>query len=154
MTSEVKGHFYKVDDNYVKCMCKFFVKISWIIHDLEALKVTISYWMNSWVLLKISVKVIHQTIFSDIQWLLMWKVIFTKLLIIVWNACVKFFVKISWIILWSRSFKNYDFILNDFIDKNFRKGHTLNNFFRTFNDLWGQELWDRILLAIYQSICS
>ena len=49
MTSEVKGHVYKV--------VKKFVKISWIIHDLEALKVMISCWMNSWI--KISMKVIH-----------------------------------------------------------------------------------------------
>ena len=30
---------------------------------------------------------------------------------------------------WSRSFKSYDFMLNEFMDKNFNKGHTLNNFF-------------------------
>ena len=30
---------------------------------------------------------------------------------------------------WYRSFKSYDFILNDFIEKNVCKGHSFNNFF-------------------------
>ena len=30
-----------------------------------------------------------------------------------------------------------DFKSNDFLDKNFRKGHTFNNFLRSFNDIWG-----------------
>ena len=34
------------------------------------------------------------------------------------------------------------------------KGQTFNNFFRLFNDLWGQRLWNTNLLKISQSICS
>ena len=40
---------------------------------------------------------------------------------------------------WIRTFLSYDFILNDFMDKNFRKVHTfLTIFFWLFSDLWGQ----------------
>ena len=65
MASEVKGHFYKVVDNYVKCLCKKFRK-----------------------------NIIDYS--------------------------------------WSRSFESYDFKLDDFIDKNFCKGHTLKKIFRTW----------------------
>ena len=39
---------------------------------------------------------------------------------------------------WIRTFLSYNLILNDFMDKNFRKGHTfLTIFFWLFSDLWG-----------------
>ena len=118
MASAVKGHVYKV--------VKKFVKISWIIHDLEASKVMISYWMNSWI--KISIKVIHSTIFFGHSMTSEVKGHFYKVVDNYVKCMCKKFRKNIMNYSWYRSFESYDFILNDFIDKYFRKGHTLNNF--------------------------
>ena len=73
------------------------------------------------------------------------KVMFTKLLTIMWNLCIKNFIKISWIIhdLEASKFMISYWMISVFKNENFLKGHTLNKFFQTFNDLWGQRLFSQ-----------
>ena len=126
MTPEVKGHVYKLVDKYVKCMCKKFrriiMNISWSRHFKSY-----DFILNDFI-----DKFFGHQMNSEVKGHL--NKVMDKSLKYLYKNFRKNIMNYSWY----RSFKSYDFILNDFIYKYFRKGHTLNNFFWTFNDLWCQ----------------
>ena len=148
LTSEVKGHVYKVVNNYVKCMCKKFrksiINYSWsrsfksydfILNEFMSKNFNKGHTFNNF---------FGHSMTSEV------KGHFYKVVDNYVTCMSKNFRKNIMNYSWYRSFKSYDFILNDFIDKNFRKGHTLNNFFRTLNGLWGQ----RSLLQSCWQLCK